>query len=118
MHSTHMRFGLSVVIVLGVLGCAATESNFINSGNTNVVKRIDSVDIVAEDGKEALVLHGQLKSKARAVRMAKAPESQLIIGTLSLLSEGIDLPHLSALIFASPVSDQQKLTETRRQQHD
>ena len=31
-------------------------------------------------------------------------EGCLIIGTLSLLSEGIDLPHLSALIFAAPVS--------------
>jgi superfamily II DNA or RNA helicase len=51
-----------------------------------------------------LVLHGQLSTKVRAERMAKASEAQLIIGTLSLLSEGIDLPHLSALIFAAPVS--------------
>ncbi len=51
-----------------------------------------------------LVLHGQLPTKTRAERMVKAPEAHLIIGTLSLLSEGIDLPHLSALIFASPVS--------------
>ena len=57
-----------------------------------------------EQGVNALVLHGQLSTKVRAERMARAHESPLIIGTLSLLSEGIDLPHLSALIFASPVS--------------
>lgn len=55
-------------------------------------------------GVKPLVLHGQLSAKVRAERMEAAPEAQLIIGTLSLLSEGIDLPHLSALIFASPVS--------------
>ena len=58
----------------------------------------------SEAGVQPLVLHGQLPTKTRAERRAKAPEAQLIIGTLSLLSEGIDLPHLSALIFASPVS--------------
>ena len=57
-----------------------------------------------ELGVYPLVLHGQLPTKVRAERMVKAPEAQLIIGTLSLLSEGIDLPHLSALIFAAPVS--------------
>jgi len=57
-----------------------------------------------ERGVKALVLHGQLPAKMRAERMKQATESQLIIGTLSLLSEGIDLPHLSALIFAAPVS--------------
>jgi superfamily II DNA or RNA helicase len=57
-----------------------------------------------DKGAEPLVLHGQLPVKQRASRRAKAPEASLIIGTLSLLSEGIDLPHLSSLIFASPVS--------------
>ena len=73
-------------------------------------------DLVAEYEEYALVLHGQLKTKDRAERMAKAAEAQLIIGTLSLLSEGIDLPHLSALIFASPVSasiDKENPTATR-----
>jgi len=57
-----------------------------------------------ERGVSALVLHGQLPAKVRIERMEQAAESQLIIGTLSLLSEGIDLPHLSALIFGAPVS--------------
>lgn len=63
-----------------------------------------------------LVLHGQLTAKVRAERMAQAPDAALIIGTLSLLSEGIDLPHLSALIFAAPVSaslDKENPTATR-----
>ena len=51
-HSTHISFGLSVVTVLGILGCAATESNLLNTENRNVVKKIDSIDIVAEDGKQ------------------------------------------------------------------
>jgi len=57
-----------------------------------------------EAGANPLVLHGQLASKVRTERMEKSSDAQLIIGTLSLLSEGIDLPHLSALIFAAPVS--------------
>jgi len=57
-----------------------------------------------EGGASALVLHGKLPTKVRAERMEQAPESPLIIGTLSLLSEGIDLPHLTALIFGAPVS--------------
>ena len=61
-------------------------------------------DMCLKSNVKPLVLHGQLKAKERAERMIKAPESPLIIGTLSLLGEGIDLPHLSALIFAAPVS--------------
>jgi len=61
-------------------------------------------DLAKEQGINALVIHGKLKSKTRNERMAIASESQLIIGTLSLLSEGIDFPHIKALIFASPVS--------------
>jgi len=57
-----------------------------------------------EAGAKPLVLHGQLTGKVRGERMSHAPEASLIIGTLSLLSEGIDLPHLSALVFAAPVS--------------
>ncbi len=57
-----------------------------------------------ERGVNALTLHGQLPTKERAQRLNAAPKAPLIIGTLSLLSEGIDLPHLNALIFAAPVS--------------
>ncbi len=60
--------------------------------------------LCTEAGAKPLVLHGQLPTKARVERMSKAQDAPLIIGTLSLLSEGIDLPHLSALIFAAPVS--------------
>lgn len=60
--------------------------------------------ICSNEGVEPLVLHGQMPAKEKAIRMTKAPQAPLIIGTLSLLSEGIDLPHLTAIIFASPVS--------------
>lgn len=61
-------------------------------------------DLALINGMDALVLHGQLPPKVRAERMARAESATLIIGTLSLLSEGIDLPHLHTLIFATPVS--------------
>jgi superfamily II DNA or RNA helicase len=60
--------------------------------------------MIVERGNEALLLHGQLPKRLRAERMAAATEHQIIIGTLSLLSEGIDWPHVGAVIFASPVS--------------
>lgn len=52
----------------------------------------------------ALLLHGQLPKKQRDQGMIDAPNSALIIGTLALLSEGIDWPHVGAIIFAAPVS--------------
>jgi superfamily II DNA or RNA helicase len=48
--------------------------------------------------------------------MLDAPNHQLIIGTLALLSEGIDWPHIGAVIFAAPVSaeiDRDTPTATR-----
>lgn len=69
-----------------------------------------------QHGVDALLLHGQLPKKIRDERMAAAAEHQLIIGTLSLLSEGIDWPHVGVVIFASPVSaavDKQTPAATR-----
>jgi len=60
--------------------------------------------LVRQHGVDALLLHGQLPNKVREQRMTDAPNSPLIIGTLSLLSEGIDWPHVGAIIFAAPVS--------------
>jgi len=69
------------------------------------VRHCDLLESMCRDRDvSALVLHGQLPAKVRADRMAKAQDAQLIIGTLSLLSEGLDIPKLSALIFAAPVS--------------
>jgi superfamily II DNA or RNA helicase len=61
-------------------------------------------NMAKEHGVNALVLHGQLPTKLREARMQAAEDSQLIIGTLGLLSEGIDWPHVGGIIFASPVS--------------
>ncbi len=60
--------------------------------------------LIEQDGINALLLHGQLSKKLRDERMSTASENRLIIGTLSLLSEGIDWPHVGAVIFACPVS--------------
>lgn len=60
--------------------------------------------LIQQQGVDALLLHGQLAKKEREQRMNSAANSPLIIGTLSLLSEGIDWPHIGAIIFAAPVS--------------
>lgn len=55
-------------------------------------------------GDDALLLHGRLPKAERERRMNIASGAKIIVGTLSLLSEGIDLPHLGCVILASPVS--------------
>lgn len=60
--------------------------------------------LIKKQGVDALLLHGQLSKQDREQGMKEAPNKQLIIGTLSLLSEGIDWPHVGGVIFAAPVS--------------
>jgi len=60
--------------------------------------------LAKERGAKALLLHGQLGKKKREAGMSAAADYPLIFGTLSLLSEGIDWPHVGAVIFAAPVS--------------
>ncbi|WAR44712.1 DEAD/DEAH box helicase [Methylomonas rapida] len=64
--------------------------------------------IINQHGRESLLLHGQLPAKVRAERMAAAANYPIIVGTLSLLSEGIDWPHVGAVVFAAPVSAEVK----------
>lgn len=73
---------------------------------TSSIEHAEWLGVIAKHygDREALVLHGQLSKKERDERMAQAPNSPLIIGTLSLLSEGIDWPHVGAIVFAAPVS--------------
>jgi superfamily II DNA or RNA helicase len=49
--------------------------------------------LITQHDRESLLLHGQLPTKVRAERMAAAASHRIIVGTLSLLSEGIDWPH-------------------------
>jgi superfamily II DNA or RNA helicase len=73
-------------------------------------------DMMKDNKINSLLLHGQLPKKQRDQGMLDAPNHQIIIGTLSLLSEGIDWPHVGAIIFAAPVSaevDRDKPTATR-----
>ena len=85
---------------------------------TGTIKHAETLrDLVnAYHGVNALLLHGQLPKKQRDQGMLDAPKHQLIIGTLALLSEGIDWPHIGAIIFAAPVSaeiDRDTPTATR-----
>jgi superfamily II DNA or RNA helicase len=60
--------------------------------------------LTAEAGLRPLLIHGQLPTKVRSERMAAAQNARLIIGTAQLLGEGLDIPHLQTLIFATPMS--------------
>jgi len=77
-------------------------------------------DILAECckayGAEPLVIHGKLSATERRERMQQASAAPLIIGTVQLLGEGINWPHLSALVMACPISasiDREPPTATR-----
>lgn len=61
-------------------------------------------EMFREEREEVLLIHGQLAKKEREQRMANAPKHRLIVGTLSLLSEGINWPHVGGVVFAVPVS--------------
>ena len=60
--------------------------------------------LAQQAGLVPLMIHGGLPSKVRVERMQQAMDARLVIGTSQLLSEGIDLPPLEVLIFASPMS--------------
>ena len=85
---------------------------------TGTIKHAETLHnlVNAYHGASALLLHGQLPKKQRDQGMIDAPKHPLIIGTLALLSEGIDWPHIGAIIFAAPVSaeiDRDTPTATR-----
>lgn len=90
------------VIVRSAIKSSRAFGTAVLTGTIEHAERLHAL-IVAQ-GVDALLLHGQLPAKMRAERMASASKNQLIVGTLSLLSEGIDWPHVGSVIFASPVS--------------
>ncbi|MDP3877155.1 MAG: DEAD/DEAH box helicase [Methylobacter sp.] len=89
-----------------LIGSAIKSSRNVGTAVlTGTIAHAETLTSLAKEyGVNALLLHGQLPAKLRAERMAAAPDTALIIGTLSLLSEGIDWPHVGAIIFAAPVS--------------
>lgn len=89
-----------------LIGSAIKSSRSVGTAVlTSTIAHAETLSSLAKEyGVNALLLHGQLPAKQRAERMAAAPDTPLIIGTLSLLSEGIDWPHVGAVIFAAPVS--------------
>lgn len=60
--------------------------------------------MLEQQGQSAVVLHGQLKKAERVERMQTAESARIIIGTVHLLGEGINWPHIGAVVFAAPVS--------------
>ncbi len=89
-----------------LIGSAIKSSRNVGTAVlTGTIAHAETLTSLAKEyGVNALLLHGQLSAKKRTERMASAPGAPLIIGTLSLLSEGIDWPHVGAIIFAAPVS--------------
>lgn len=90
------------IIVASAIKSSRTVGTAVLTGTIEHAEKLQA--LVSEHGIDALLLHGQLPRKIRVERMAAAPDYRLIVGTLSLLSEGIDWPHVGAVIFASPVS--------------
>ena len=91
------------------------NSAIISSRNTGTAVLTSTIEHaerlyneIKQHGIDALLLHGQLPAKIRAERMKAAADHQIIVGTLSLLTEGIDWPHIGAVIFAAPVSAEVK----------
>jgi superfamily II DNA or RNA helicase len=69
------------------------------------VKHCEILHQMALDaGMDCLLIHGQLPAAERTKRIKQAQTARLIFGTSQLLSEGIDIPPLETLIFASPMS--------------
>jgi superfamily II DNA or RNA helicase len=60
--------------------------------------------LAQQAGLKPLLIHGQLPDKIRAARMLEAEKARLIIATAQLLGEGINLPPLEVLLFATPMS--------------
>jgi superfamily II DNA or RNA helicase len=101
-----------------LIGSAIKSSRAVGTAVlTGTIKHAEALHTMAiEYGVNGLLLHGQLPNKQRNQGMLDAPKHSLIIGTLSLLSEGIDWPHIGAIIFAAPVSaeiDRDTPTATR-----
>ncbi len=90
------------LIVSRAIRASLTTGTAILTSTIEHAERLDN--LISQYARESLLLHGQLPVKVRAERMTSASNHQIIVGTLSLLSEGIDWPHVGAIIFASPVS--------------
>jgi superfamily II DNA or RNA helicase len=94
------------LIVNRAIRASRTTGTAILTSTIEHAERLHS--LISQYGCESLLLHGQLSAKVRVERMAAAPNHRIIVGTLSLLSEGIDWPHVGALVFAAPVSAEVK----------
>ncbi len=90
------------IIIAAAITSSKTRGTVVLTASVRHAETL--VNKAQQYGVDALLLHGQLPKKVREAGMVEAPKRSLIIGTVSLLSEGIDWPHVGAIVFASPVS--------------
>ena len=90
------------LIINSAIKAAKLDGTVCLSATVSHAEKLHSMAI--DRGFKALLLHGKLPAKQKAAGLLAAPDYPLIFGTQSLLSEGIDLPHLGNVIFATPVS--------------
>ncbi len=90
------------LIVNKAISASRTTGTAILTSTIEHAERLHG--LIKQHNINSLLLHGQLSTKVRAERMEAAPSHRIIVGTLSLLSEGIDWPHVGAVVFAAPVS--------------
>ncbi len=68
------------------------------------IQHCETLGALMADGAK-VVLHGRLTPKEREARMAAVRQgARLTISTYSLFGEGVDVPALDVLLFASPIS--------------
>lgn len=94
--------GRNQLIVDEAIELTVDTSVVVMTGTIEHAERL--FELFEDEGEEVLLIHGQLPKKDREQRMKDAPNHRLIVGTLSLLSEGINWPHVGCVVFAVPVS--------------
>ena len=99
--------------LVGQLACDPERNRMIAESATKAAENapvvvltatIEHAETLGSMMEDSLVVHGQLPAKLRRERMELAQTAKILVGTLSLLAEGVDIPPLTSLILAAPVS--------------
>jgi superfamily II DNA or RNA helicase len=72
---------------------------------TDRIEHIEHLELLLTSNKiEFVSVHGSLKKNEQVVNMKKINTTSVALATTSFFGEGIDLPHLNTIIFATPIS--------------
>lgn len=72
---------------------------------TDRIEHIEHLELLLKLKKiEFISVHGSMKKNEKVINMKKINTASLVLATTSFFGEGIDLPHLNTIIFATPIS--------------